>query len=52
MTDYLTTIFGSGTALFGYLATSVPDKYKPACTMIAGACGILFAYFAKDKSKT
>ena len=50
-TDTLTTIFGGGAALFGYLATIVPPNYKPWCAGIAGCCGALFAYFTKGISK-
>jgi hypothetical protein len=51
MENKFTTIFGSGAALFGYLATVVPGKYQGICTILAGCSGVLFAYFTKDKDK-
>ncbi len=52
MKSWKTTLFGSLGAIFGALATQVPDNVKPY--MIAGATvsGILFASFTKDSNVT
>jgi len=51
-TNTVTTICGCGAAVFGALASVVPDKYKVACAVLAAAFGAAFGYFSKGKDVT